>query len=102
MNYTIIWQFTVPPENREAFEAGYGRDGRWVDLFAQADGFIETRLLKDEEQPGVYLTLDRWESRSAFEAFKKAYAAPYADLDASLEGLASAEVRIGAYDDVEA
>lgn len=99
MSYSILWQFTVPPENRDAFEAGYGSDGRWVDLFKQAEGFIETRLLKDADQPGVYLTIDRWESLSVFEAFKETYAAPYAAFDASFEGLASAEIRIGAYHD---
>ena len=95
MRYSILWQFTVPPENRDAFEAGYGSDGRWVDLFKQAEGFIETRLLKDADQPGVYLTIGGWESLSVFEAFKETYAA----LDASFEGLASAEIRIGAYHD---
>ncbi|WP_447751534.1 antibiotic biosynthesis monooxygenase family protein [Sphingopyxis fribergensis] len=102
MSYSIIWQFTVPPGNQKAFETGYGPKGRWAELFGRAEGFVETILLKDEDQPAVYLTIDRWESRQAFEAFKNSYAAPYAELDASFEGLASAEIRLGAYDGVEA
>ncbi|MBY4637984.1 antibiotic biosynthesis monooxygenase [Sphingopyxis sp. XHP0097] len=97
MSYSIIWQFTVAPDNCEAFEAGYRPDGPWAALFAQAEGFIETQLLKDAEQPGVYLTIDRWASPQAFDRFKSEHAIPYAALDASFDGLAATERRIGAY-----
>lgn len=102
MSYAILWQFDVPSENHARFEAGYGPGGDWATLFRQGEGFIETILLKDEDRPGTYLTIDRWESRASFDAFKLGHGADYAALDAFLEGLASAEIRIGAYHEAEA
>jgi hypothetical protein len=45
------------------------------------------------------LTIDRWASVAAFEDFKRLFAAEYQALDAQLEGLASTEVRVGAFEE---
>lgn len=76
----------------------YGSDGPWAQLFRRAPGFIETRLLHDMEDAGRYLTVDRWASHEAFEAFRRDFAADYSTLDRQLEGLASLETRLGAFD----
>ena len=99
MGYAIIWEFVVPPAKMAAFEAAYGTDGAWTHLFRQAFGFIEVKLLRCEDQAGRYLTIDRWASVTAFEDFKRLYAAEYQALDAQLEGLASTEVRVGAFEE---
>jgi heme-degrading monooxygenase HmoA len=99
LGYAIIWEFVVPPAKMAAFEAAYGTDGAWTHLFRQAFGFIEVKLLRCEDQAGRYLTIDRWASVTAFEDFKRLYAAEYQALDAQLEGLASTEVRVGAFEE---
>jgi heme-degrading monooxygenase HmoA len=95
----IVWEFVVPPPKMAAFEAAYGADGAWTHLFRQAAGFIEVKLLRSEDQTGRYLTIDRWTSVTAFEEFKRLFAADYQALDAQLEGLASAEARLGAFEE---
>lgn len=63
--YGIVWEFTVATTGREVFEAADGSDGDWARLFARADGFIETALLRCVTEPQRYLTIDRWAHSSA-------------------------------------
>lgn len=98
MSYDIVWEFRVPLTRKAEFVEAYRSNGPWAQLFQRATGFLETRLLQDAEDAGRYLTVDRWESHAAFEAFKRDYAADYNALDEQLEGLASLEVRLGAFD----
>jgi heme-degrading monooxygenase HmoA len=100
MSYAIVWEFQVPPDHVAAFEAAYGPDGDWARLFAGAPGFLEVRLLRSGQQAGRYLTVDRWQSGAAFEAFKSRYASAYHDLDRQLDGLASSEVPVGSFDEI--
>lgn len=95
-SYEIIWEFTVTNEQRAAFEAAYGSPGPWAELFGKAEGFLETRLLRDLERDGIYLTIDRWSSQEAFLAFKRDFAEDYARLDRELEGTSENERRIAA------
>ena len=95
--HTILWEFRVPATRRAQFEAAYGADGPWAQLFAQAAGFAGVELLRCIEQAGRYVTVDRWRSRADFEAFKRDFAAEYAALDRQLEGIADSETRIGAF-----
>lgn len=99
MNYATIWEFLVPEDQQAAFEAAYGPDGPWARLFARAPGFLEVRLLRSREQAGRYFTIDRWQSVAAFENFKSNFAGEYQALDHQLEGLASSEVPIGAFEE---
>jgi heme-degrading monooxygenase HmoA len=99
LSYAIVWEFVVPPSKIAAFEAAYGPGGAWAHLFRQATGFIEVKLLRCEAQAGRYLTIDRWASAAAFEDFKRIFAAAYQALDAQLQGLASTETRLGAFEE---
>lgn len=96
--YIILWEFRVPPDQRPQYEAAYGPDGPWAQLFRKASGFIGVELLRCTERAGRYVTVDRWRSRADFEAFKRAFGAEYAALDRQLEGIADSETRIGAFD----
>lgn len=96
--YVILWEFRVPAERSAAFESAYGPDGPWGLLFAQAAGFLGLDLLRCCEQTGRYVTVDRWQTREHFDAFKRDFAAPYAALDRELEGLSGVETRLGAFD----
>lgn len=101
MSYAIIWRFEVPEANSSKFEAAYGCKGPWADLFAKAPGFQGIELLRDEAQSGSYLTMDRWLSRGAFDAFMDEFGASYVALDLALEGMASEEIRIGGFEMID-
>jgi hypothetical protein len=58
-------------------------------------------LLVDPAQGGRYLSIDRWSDRSFYERFLADSAEAYDALDASLEGLATREVPVGHFDDVD-
>ena len=46
----------------------------------------------------VYLTMDRWESRAAYEEFRAQFATEYEELDRECEGLAVIEKQLGEYE----
>jgi heme-degrading monooxygenase HmoA len=100
VTYDILWRFEVPDHRRADFEAAYGPEGAWAKLFRRADGFVEVRLLRSSGSGGVYLTIDRWLDEAAFDAFRTRFAADYEALDRQLEGIASGETRIGAFDSI--
>ena len=93
--FVVIWQYEVRAGAEAAFEALYGADGAWVALFREFDGFIGTELLRGDD--GRYLTLDRWTSAAAYEAFLAAAKPRYAEIDAVGDAFTASEHRIGVY-----
>jgi heme-degrading monooxygenase HmoA len=98
--HVVVWRYRVPAERRDEFESAYGPAGPWVALFATAEGYLGTTLLRACEDEGVYLTIDRWRSLGSFERFRGGFAAAYEALDRELEGLATEETRLGAFEAV--
>jgi heme-degrading monooxygenase HmoA len=96
--FEIVWEYEVRTEQAAAFEALYGPDGDWARLFRQADGYVETRLFRDTARPTHYLTVDRWLSRAAYEAFAQTAGPAYAALDLRGEELTVREHRLGTFD----
>lgn len=92
--FLVLWEFEVKPGTEIRFESVYGPGGGWARLFVQFPAYRETRLLRDIHRPGFYLTLDRWESREAYEAFRQSHAGEYAALDAECEQLTLRERHI--------
>lgn len=95
--FVVVWQFEVAEEKIDAFEAAYGSEGSWAQLFRTSPDYLGTELLRDAYIPGLYLTIDRWASEDAFRAFRKSHDADYETLDRSCDALTSRETRIGAY-----
>jgi heme-degrading monooxygenase HmoA len=95
--YTYMWEFLVPEENRLAFESHYGRGGTWEQLFRSSRGYLGTSLLVDCTNVERYVTVDRWESKAAYAAFRSASGDAYDALDRRCEGLASTERSLGAF-----
>lgn len=94
--HVLVWEF-APAAGREAeFERAYGPDGDWARLFRRDPAYLGTELLRGPA--GRYLTLDRWRTRNAFEAFRKREAEDYASLDRRMEALTSHEASVGAFD----
>jgi heme-degrading monooxygenase HmoA len=98
MTHHRIWKFR-PPEGREAeFAASYSGTGEWARLFRNAAGFQGTSLLGPAETGGWWLTIDRWDSATNFEAFTEVFGEQYRALDAELEGIAGEEQFVGAFE----
>jgi heme-degrading monooxygenase HmoA len=95
--FVVVWQFEVAEEKIAAFEAAYGPEGAWAQLFRTSPDYLGTELLRDAYVPGCYLTIDRWASEQEFRAFRKVRDIEYESLDRSSDALTSRETRIGAY-----
>ena len=95
--FVVVWQFEIAEEKIAAFEAAYGPEGAWAQLFRNSPEYQGTELLRDAYVPGKYLTIDRWTSEEAFRAFRKTHDADYETLDRACDALTSRETRIGAY-----
>ena len=85
--YAIVWEFLPAPGREREFEAAYAPTGPWVELFRRAAGYVGSELIPPHEAGGWYRTIDRWESREAFEAFRRAFGPEYGALDGACERL---------------
>ena len=94
----IIWEFEVEPSQERSFRKTYGSAGPWAKLLAKGAGHLDTQLMVCRDQPGRYLTVDRWTSLSAYEAFHRKFATAYSKLDDECSGLTKRELRIGQFD----
>lgn len=94
----LLWSFDVAPARVADFERLYGPDGDWARLFARSPDYRGTELLRDARRPGHYLTIDRWTSRAAFDAFQREWQAEYAALDRAGAVLTTAETPVGEFD----
>jgi heme-degrading monooxygenase HmoA len=95
--FIIVWQFEIAEEKIAAFEAAYGPDGPWAQLFRKSPDYKGTELLRNTYEAGKYLTIDRWASEDAFRIFRKQHDAEYEALDRSSDVLVTRETRIGTY-----
>lgn len=96
MTHVRLWRFVVPVEKEAQFLKAYGTQGDWARLFSEARGFLRVELWRGED--GSFLTADHWQSGDDFEQFQANLGPRYHALDAELEGLASTETFIGAFD----
>ena len=60
--FVVVWQFEIAEDKIAAFEAAYGPQGAWAQLFRSSAEYRGTELLRDAYVPGNYLTIDRWAS----------------------------------------
>jgi heme-degrading monooxygenase HmoA len=97
--FTTIWEFEVDADTRDDFVRVYGPAGAWVQLFRTAAGFRETILLQDIARPERLVTLDRWDSRAAWDAFRQGQHDAYTELDLVTGCLARTERHLGTLED---
>ena len=95
--YAIVWEFRARPGQETAFEQVYGPEGAWARLFARGAGFLGTELLGDADERGRYLTIDRWTSRAAFEAFRQRWDEEYRALDGQCAAMRLHETPLGSF-----
>jgi len=92
--FIIIWKYSVTPDRDGDFRSAYGPRGDWSRLFALDNGYLGTELIACQE-PGEYLTIDRWEHEANFNDFMTAMSREYEELDRRLAALTFSEELIG-------
>jgi heme-degrading monooxygenase HmoA len=95
--FVVVWQFEIAEDKIAGFEAAYGPEGSWAQLFRHSPSYLGTELLRNAYVPGCYLTVDRWKSEDDFRAFRKDHDQEYEALDRACDSLTSRETRVGAY-----
>ena len=95
--FVRIWRFQARPDRLTEFRSAYGALGEWARLFRRARGYLGTELLESITDPTAYVTVDRWESAEAWEAFLRAWRDDYAALDRRCEPLTLAEAEVGTF-----
>ena len=96
--FTTAWMFHVDEEHRDRFIKAYGPDGAWASLFGRGDGYVDTILLQDVTHAERFVTLDRWATRAAHDAFRTGWAEAYLALDAESEALTRSETHLGSFE----
>jgi heme-degrading monooxygenase HmoA len=97
--YVVLWKFEVHPEKVDAFVAAYKSEGAWAQLFAQAEGYLGTELLRSIDGDGraQFLTIDRWQSSAHFDRFRTQFDTPYRTLDTQCDGMTLKERKLGTF-----
>ena len=95
--FVVVWQFEIAEEKVAGFEAAYGSEGAWAQLFRTSPSYLGTELLRNAYVQGAYLTIDRWACEEAFRAFRKDHDQEYEVLDRECDSLTASETRVGAY-----
>ena len=96
--YVVLWRFRPLVGRESEFERAYGPSGPWTRLFRRGDGYLGTELLRRSDDSREYITLDRWASRGAYEAFRARWSSEYRRLDGRLEELTEEEAPLGAFE----
>jgi len=94
--YRIVWEFDADPRLTVEFEREYGGDGAWVTLFRRDAEYLGSELFRSAAVSSRYLTVDRWTSRAAYEAFRAGFAEEYAALDQHCATLTRSERLVAA------
>jgi len=94
----ILWDYRVRMERVREFEEQYGADGVWARFFRAARGYRETRLLRDRETPGRYVTIDVWDDPASFRSFSETNTGEYKEIDRRCEELTEEERCLGSFE----
>ena len=94
----VFYRYRVHPQQIRAFEHAYGPTGPWAQLFSRHPAYRRTRLFRHKSEPHVYITIDVWESKEAYDQFRAENADDYNRLDAQLTMLKLEEHLLGYYE----
>ena len=94
----ILWEYSVPLQHVTEFERHYNSAGTWVIFFRKAAAYHGSALLRDDETPGRFMTIDYWDSLEEYQEFSAENEDEYRRIDAMCERLTTSERRIGLFD----
>ena len=92
--------FSYEARDPEEFERAYGPEGEWAAFFREGAGYVGTELLRDVENPGRYLVVDRWESREAYQRFVEERRDEYMRRVDETAFYYDSELRLGTFENV--
>jgi heme-degrading monooxygenase HmoA len=92
--------FSYEARDPTEFERAYGPDGEWAEFFRDGAGYIGTELLRDVENAGRYLVIDRWESRDAYQRFVELHREEYMRRVDESAFYYDSELRFGTFENV--
>jgi heme-degrading monooxygenase HmoA len=95
--FAYIWEYRVKPSSEAAFLKFYGPGGAWFQLFRRGEGYLGTDLFQDDRERDRFVTVDRWESKVAFRAFRMRFGAEFEQLDEQGEALTLSETPLGEF-----
>jgi heme-degrading monooxygenase HmoA len=94
----LVFVYDVTEEDE--FRRVYGGGGEWEAFFRAGRGYVGTELLRDVEQPGRFLVVDRWDSRAAYNAFVEEHREEYMRRVDETVFLYDHELRLGTFESV--
>ena len=95
--FCCVWEYHVHADHLAEFEACYGTEGHWAELFRRAPGYLRTELFRDHDDLTRFMTIDYWESHGSYKAFRDQFKAEYEALDSRFEDLTTSEELIGCF-----
>jgi len=95
--FVRIWQFRARADKTTEFRDAYGPGGAWAMLFRRGPGYLGTELFESTTDATTYITVDRWESAEAWQAFLCAWSEDYAALDERCGALTVTEAEIAVF-----
>ena len=93
--YVIVWQYRPLEDSEKEFRKAYGPDGIWVRFFRKAEGYAGTELVR--EAGGSYITIDLWESREAYERFRRRHDEAYRVIDLECGSYTASEEKLAEF-----
>jgi len=96
--YSYVWEYQVHPDHSVEFESSYGSKGEWVNLFQRHPAYLRTELLKDQNDPLRFLTIDTWESREQYISFREEFRNEFDTIDKKCEAFTRNEQFLGDFD----
>jgi heme-degrading monooxygenase HmoA len=96
----IALVFAYDVSDTDEFERVYGPEGDWAAFFRGNRGYVGTELLRDVEQRGRYLVVDRWETREAYNDFVERHRDEYMRRVDETVFLYDHELRLGTFEGV--
>ncbi|MFQ5650451.1 MAG: antibiotic biosynthesis monooxygenase family protein [bacterium] len=95
--YMYMLEYHVKNDRIQEFEAAYGINGKWVQLFKQGDGYQGTELHSNLENKQRYVTINYWASQKACETFRCQFAKEFKALDEACESLTKRTLSLGSF-----
>lgn len=93
--FVTVWEFQAREGSEAELLAANQPEGVWGRFFQKGPGYLGSEVLRDARR---FVTIDRWISREAYEAFREAHRAEYEAIDRQLERLTDHEHHIGSFE----
>ncbi|MEO1241548.1 MAG: antibiotic biosynthesis monooxygenase [Pseudomonadota bacterium] len=92
-----VWTYRVKPEWRERFAEAYGPNGVWRAFFMKSSGYIRTDLMRDDDDPDRFATVDYFKDSQSRTDVVAANSEEFEKIDSEWEEATIEESFIGMF-----